>query len=131
LTSQAVPRCCRWRRDNLSRVAVSAATLDACAVLLPDVGDADRYEAPMTFAMARHAAVDLALMFRTRPAGDITLLEIIEAVDGPVEAGVPKLVERADPRIDRRLQAACKGAAEIVRWNLGRVSLAELVAWHR
>jgi hypothetical protein len=35
-------------------------------------------------------------------------------------------VTGADARIDRRLQAACDAAAEIVRRNLGRVSVAEL-----
>jgi DNA-binding IscR family transcriptional regulator len=62
----------------------------------------------------------------TRPAEAITLLEVAELVDGPVEAGVPKLVKGADRRIDRELQAACEQAAEVVRWNLGPVSLAEL-----
>jgi hypothetical protein len=56
----------------------------------------------------------------TRPAEAITLLEVAELVDGPVEAGVPKLVKGADPRIDRELQAACEEAAEMVRRNMGR-----------
>jgi DNA-binding IscR family transcriptional regulator len=55
------------------------------------------------------------------PAAGITLLEVAELVDGPVRGDVPQTVTGADAKIDRRLQAA-----EIVRRNLGRVSVAEL-----
>jgi hypothetical protein len=41
--------------------------LDACALLLVVAKGADLYQAQLTFAMARHAAVDLALVFRTPP----------------------------------------------------------------
>jgi hypothetical protein len=57
----------RSQHDNQSWVAALTAILDTCALLLADVKDADPYQAQMTFAMARHAAVDLALMFRTPP----------------------------------------------------------------
>jgi hypothetical protein len=57
----------RSQHDNQSWVATLTAILDVCALLLADLKDADRYQAQMTFAMARHAAVDLALMFRTPP----------------------------------------------------------------
>jgi len=61
-----------------------------------------------------------------RPAKDISLLDVVEAVEGPIRASVPEVVTGADVRIDRRLQAACDAAAETVRRNLGRVSVAEL-----
>jgi DNA-binding IscR family transcriptional regulator len=61
-----------------------------------------------------------------RSAAGLSLLEIVEAVDGPVEAGVPQIVTGTHGRIERRLQAACDGTAEIIRRNLGRVSVADL-----
>jgi hypothetical protein len=38
-------------------------------VLLANVRDVNRHQVQITFAMARHAAVDLALIFRTPPDG--------------------------------------------------------------
>jgi Rrf2 family protein len=63
-----------------------------------------------------------------RPAKDISLLDVVEAVEGPVRGSVPEAATGADARtrIDPRLQAACDGAAEVIRRNLGRVSVAEL-----
>jgi Rrf2 family protein len=61
-----------------------------------------------------------------RPAKDISLLDIVEAVDGPVRGSVPQAVTDGDGKLDRRLQAACDGAAEIVRARLQRVSVAAL-----
>jgi Rrf2 family protein len=59
-----------------------------------------------------------------RPAKDITLLEVVEATDGPVRGMAPQVV--ADEDLDRRLQRVCDQAAEVVRRNLGRVSVADL-----
>jgi hypothetical protein len=41
--------------------------LDTCAVLMVGVKGADLYQAQLTFAMARHAAVDLALVLKVQP----------------------------------------------------------------
>jgi hypothetical protein len=56
----------RSQHDNQSWLAALTAILDACAFLLAG-GTAYTYQAQLTFAMARHAAVDLALIFRTAP----------------------------------------------------------------
>jgi Rrf2 family protein len=61
-----------------------------------------------------------------RSAKDISLLEIVEAVDGPIRGDAPREVDVDGGQLDRRLQAACDHAAEIVRAALGRVSVAEL-----
>jgi hypothetical protein len=47
--------------------------LDVCALLLAEVdGDADTtFQAQLTFAMSRHAAVDLALVLKTRPCATL------------------------------------------------------------
>jgi hypothetical protein len=58
----------RSQHDNQSWLAALTSVLDACALVLaygPELGP--RYQAQLTFAMARHAAVDLALTFRTPP----------------------------------------------------------------
>jgi Rrf2 family protein len=61
-----------------------------------------------------------------KPARDVSLLEIVEAVDGPVRGDVPPVDNDGEAGIDHKLQTACDGAADIVRRNLARVSVAEL-----
>ena len=41
--------------------------LDTCALLLANILDINRHQVQITFAMARHATVDLALIFKTPP----------------------------------------------------------------
>jgi hypothetical protein len=57
----------RSQHDNQSWLAALATALDACALVLVGVEGVPPYQAQLTFAMARHAAVDLALVFRTPP----------------------------------------------------------------
>jgi Rrf2 family protein len=61
-----------------------------------------------------------------RSAKAISLLEVVEAVDGPVQGVAPQAVTAGDGKLDRRLQAVCDQAAAIVRDRLRRVSVAEL-----
>src|SRR5438067_1663855 len=56
----------RSQHDNQSWLAALTAVLDACALILAGAKDHCTYQAQLTFAMARHAAVDLALVFRVR-----------------------------------------------------------------
>lgn len=59
----------RSQHDNQNWLAGLAAILDTCAILLSNFPDVNRYQVQITFAMARHAAVDLALIFHTpKPA---------------------------------------------------------------
>jgi hypothetical protein len=57
----------RSQHDNQSWLAALTVELDTCALLLAGAAEADLYQARLTFAMARHAAVDLASVFRTPP----------------------------------------------------------------
>ena len=57
----------RSQHENQSWVGSLTAILDTSAMLLAGVDGPDSYQARLTFAMARHAAVDLALVFQTRP----------------------------------------------------------------
>jgi Rrf2 family protein len=61
-----------------------------------------------------------------RPARSITLLEVVEAVDGPVRGEAPRVGGRGHARFDARLQAVCDGAAKAVRRRLRRVTVADL-----
>lgn len=54
----------RSQHDNESWLAALAAILDACALLITQVKGVNTYQAQVTFAITRHAAVDLALVLR-------------------------------------------------------------------
>jgi hypothetical protein len=57
----------RSQHENQSWVGALTVILDTSALLLAGVDGPDRYQARLTFAMARHAAVDLTLTFRAPP----------------------------------------------------------------
>jgi len=57
----------RSQHDNQSWLASLTAILDACAVYSALVKDQNPFQAELTFAMARHAAVDLGLVFKVPP----------------------------------------------------------------
>ncbi len=54
----------RSQHDNQSWLATLTFMLDTCAVLMAEVKGCNPYRAELTFAMARHAAVDLSLIFK-------------------------------------------------------------------
>jgi hypothetical protein len=57
----------RSQHDNQSWLAALTVTLDACSVVLAGLKVSDIYQAQLTFAMARHAVVDIALVFHSAP----------------------------------------------------------------
>jgi hypothetical protein len=57
----------RSQHENQSWIGTLTTILDTSALLLASVDGPDGYQARLTFAMARHAAVDLALVFQTPP----------------------------------------------------------------
>ena len=58
----------RSQHDNQSWLAALACVLDASALLLTVAEGADRAQARLTFAMARHTLVDLGLVLRRAPS---------------------------------------------------------------
>jgi hypothetical protein len=58
----------RSQHDNQSWLAALTCAIDASALLLTVVDGGDRQQARLTFAMARHALVDLTLVLRCPPA---------------------------------------------------------------
>jgi Rrf2 family iron-sulfur cluster assembly transcriptional regulator len=64
-----------------------------------------------------------------RPAKRIRLLDVVEAVDGPVRGGAPRVgLAGAGAQLDDRLRQACEAAAEVARSRLRKVSVADLSA---
>jgi Rrf2 family protein len=61
-----------------------------------------------------------------RPARSITLLEVVEAVDGPVRFDVPPPPAGGGARLDAELRRVCDAAAEAARRRLARVTVADL-----
>src|SRR5437870_12900914 len=57
----------------------------------------------------------------TRTAQKLTVLEIIEAVDGPIRGQIPWLDGDSSARLDRSLEHVCRDAAQVVRAQLSRV----------
>jgi hypothetical protein len=57
----------RSQHDNQSWLATLTAILDTSALVIAGAGGVDTYQARLTFAMARHVAVDLAQLFKTPP----------------------------------------------------------------
>jgi hypothetical protein len=57
----------RSQHDNESWLAALTAILDTCALVMAGMEGACERQAELTFAMARHAVVDLSSVFRTEP----------------------------------------------------------------
>jgi hypothetical protein len=60
----------RSQHDNQSWLAALTAILDTCALIIAGLKKMDGYQAQLTFAMARHAVVDLALVFKLPPPSE-------------------------------------------------------------
>ena len=58
---------------------------------------------------------------------EITLLEILEAVDGPIRGAGSFSREETDGALNKRLDNICCQVAEAMRKHLGKVKLTELV----
>jgi Rrf2 family protein len=62
-----------------------------------------------------------------RPAAEISLLDILEAVDGPIRGQAP-LAAEVDGPLNRKLEAVCNQTADQVREHFAKVPVSELVA---
>ena len=63
------PVLCYFRslHDNQSWLAALTTVLDTCALVMVGVDGASQWQARLTFAMSRHAVVDIAQLFHTAP----------------------------------------------------------------
>jgi hypothetical protein len=97
----------RSQHDNQSWLAGLACVLDTCALLLTVTESSARSQARLTFAMARHTLVDLALVLRRAPAP-------------PAEDRLP------DARLTELLAALRAGGVEVRDDARARARLTEL-----
>lgn len=61
-----------------------------------------------------------------RPASSINLLEILEAVDGPIRGQAPVGASAGDGQLNRKLEIICKKSAAALRKYLQKVSVLDL-----
>ena len=62
-----------------------------------------------------------------RSPSSVTLLEVIEAADGPVRGHSPLSQQDPDSQLNQKLEAVCEQAADRIRRQLERVRLSDLV----
>jgi Rrf2 family protein len=62
-----------------------------------------------------------------RPASQVSVLEVIEAIEGPVCGAVPSVAPLAHGTIDRRLGLICTQLADWTRNVLAKISIADLL----
>jgi Ion channel len=89
----------RSQHDNQSWVAALTMILDTSTLLIAGVDGSDGYQARLTFAMARHAAVDLGLVFQRPPVSPesdrLPIAELTRMLTMLREAGIPMRDEAA------------------------------------
>jgi Rrf2 family protein len=61
-----------------------------------------------------------------RPAADITFLEVVEAVDGPIRGQAPLSQSQADGLLDRKLERICNQTADLLRQHLQNIAISDL-----
>ncbi len=101
----------RSQHDNQSWLAALTTVLDTCALVMVGVEGLPAWQAKLTFAMARHAVVDIAQIFSTAPAspqacatrlfpGDLERLrEILEHNGASLKDGVEAELKLAELRL--------------------------------
>jgi Rrf2 family protein len=62
-----------------------------------------------------------------RPAADISVLEIIEAVDGPIRGQAPFSDENPNP-LNKKLDAMCDASADLVKKHLEKIKITDLLS---
>src|SRR5207245_6012011 len=62
------------------------------------------------------------------PASTISLLEIVEAVDGTIRGHAPLVQADGSDHLDRRLETICNQSAEAVRMELRKIYLSDLIS---
>jgi len=100
------PVLCYYRsqHDRQSWLAALTAILDACALVMVGIDGVPPRQARLTFAMARHAVVDLAAILNCPPDGAapdrLPAAELARLRDALRQAGI---VVRAGPDVEGRL----------------------------
>jgi Rrf2 family protein len=61
-----------------------------------------------------------------RPAGELTMLDVVEAVDGPIRGSAPMNHEHSGNALGRRLEQLTNQVADQTRKQLARVKVTDL-----
>lgn len=61
-----------------------------------------------------------------RPANDISLLEVLEAVDGPIRGQESYARDQTDGQLNKKLDQICNQAADQIRKQLQKVRISDL-----
>lgn len=112
----------RSQHDNQSWLAALTSVLDASSLVIAGIERIPSLQARLTFAMARHALVDLAQVLRSRP--EPTAMERLTAADLALvrttlaEAGLTLRADEAAERQLRDLRAMYEPYAEALSRHL-------------
>jgi hypothetical protein len=99
----------RSQHENQSWLAALTTILDTCSLIIIGMEGAPVWQAKMTFAMARHALVDLAQVFNTPPrAPDPDRLSTHTLADVRMSLNAAGLTPRDGDEVDRKLTALRK-----------------------
>lgn len=98
----------RSQHDNQSWLSSLTTILDTCALLLVGVGNTTTWQAKLTFAMARHAVVDIAQIFRADPSNP--KLKLDRLLLGDLER-IREILARYDMDLNDGEEAEAKLAA--------------------
>lgn len=119
----------RSQHENQSWLSALTVILDSCSLVLVGVDDVPRQQAKLTFAIARHAAVDLAQVFgadyrhakdgRLSPEDRVRLRETLATAGLPIREG---------PEADKKL-AHLRGMYEPYVIALARYFVIDLPPW--
>ncbi|HEY7154247.1 MAG TPA: Rrf2 family transcriptional regulator [Gemmataceae bacterium] len=63
-----------------------------------------------------------------KPANDISVLEVLEAVDGPIRGLAPLSGEKKNGQFNTKLESICRESAEQIRKHFGSVKISQLVS---
>jgi Ion channel len=116
----------RSQHDNQSWLAALTAILDTCALEISSRTDARNYQARLTFAIARHAAVDLSLVFKIDPVAldqdrlpseDLSRLRAILQVNGAHYSDSPQ-AEADLTQLRSMYEPFVNGLARVFLFNL-------------
>ena len=119
----------RSQHDRQSWLSTLTTVLDTCALVLAKVPNGPQWQARMTFAMARHAAVDLALVFGTPPRNpdeDRLPPERLTALTALLQDSGLQVI--ATPETDQRLSELRHLYEPFVN-SLSNILLLDLPAW--
>jgi hypothetical protein len=118
------PLLCYFRSQhtNQSWIGALTAILDTCSLLIAGVQEHPARQAQLTFAMARHALVDLAQIFALEPVTDmpdrLPEKEFQELYDQMCQSGVRLCRDAYSPARLRRMRQLYEGYATALSGHL-------------